>query len=83
MTYEGIARGRVIEFAEPLPFQGQPVRVSIEPLTEQTLPDSAAKILRAVRNPPRLEWKEVDELEQEIKRGVLPMQAGELFDARQ
>jgi hypothetical protein len=81
MTYEGIARGKFIEFSESLPYHGQAVRVSIELMPEQTASGSAATILQAVQQPPHLVAGDVDDLEREIGAGTLSVQAEGLFDA--
>ena len=81
MTYEGIARGNVIEFDAPLPYQGQAVRVSIELIPEQFARNTTTAILQAVHQPPHLDSRDVDDLEREIGRGTLPVQAEGLFDS--
>jgi len=81
MTYDGIARGKVIEFTEPLPFNGQAVRVSVEPILNQAVPSSAESLLSVIAQSPHLDAHDVDELEREIKRSTLPVQNEGLFDA--
>jgi hypothetical protein len=81
MTYEGIARGKFIEFIEPLPFDGQAVRVSVEPIVNRTQPSSTEILLSAIKQSPHLVSQDVDELEREIERGTLPVQDDGLFNA--
>ena len=48
MIYRGIAKGRNIELDEPLPYpKGQPIQVSVEPLTELPHQGSSVAILKA------------------------------------
>jgi hypothetical protein len=80
MTYKGVARGKIIELEEPLPYaEGQPVSVSIEPLRLEFRPGSPAAILKAMRDLPRLNPKDVDELERVIEQGMLPVRMQGLF----
>jgi hypothetical protein len=45
MTYKGIARGKIIELEERLPYsEGQAVSVSVEALRPDALPGSPAEI---------------------------------------
>jgi hypothetical protein len=81
MTYEGIAKGKVIEFTEPLPYNGEAVRVSVEPIRNRTAPGSAESLLSAIAQSPRLDSQDVDELEREIERGTLPVRTDGLFNA--
>ena len=78
-TYNGIARGNIIEFSEPLPFNDQPVRVSIEVLPSEAGRSTA--VLQAARRPPHLRPLDLDELEREITEGTIAVQTEELFDA--
>jgi hypothetical protein len=74
MTYKGLAKGRIIELEEPLPFcEGQPVTVSIEPFHPEQQPGSPQAILKVLRDLPNIQTEDVDELEQLIKRGSLPI----------
>lgn len=41
---------------------------------------SPAAIRKAMREPPHLRWEDVDELEQAIEEGKLPVQPGGVFD---
>ena len=67
MSYKGIAKGRTIELEDDLPYpQGQPVNVSVEPLTEQFQPGAPTAIRQAMHELPRLRWEDVDELERAI-----------------
>jgi len=73
MTYRGVARGKPIELEEPLPFsEGQPVAVSVEPLTSSPLRGSPTAILQAMRQPPHVSPEDVDELERAIRESMLP-----------
>jgi hypothetical protein len=80
MTYKGVAKGKIIELEEPLPYaEGQPVDVSIEPLRRELDPGSPAVILKVMRNLPRIDPKDVDELERVIEQGRLPVRTQGLF----
>ena len=75
MSYKGIAKGKTIELEDELPYpEGQPVSVSVEPLTEQSQPGVPAVIRQAMHEPPRLRWEDVDELERAIAAAKLPVQ---------
>ena len=81
MTYKGIAKGKAIELEEPLPYaEGQPVSVWVEPLVEQLQPGSPAAIRQVMHEPPHLKGEAVDELEQAIAEGKLPVQHGSVFN---
>jgi hypothetical protein len=80
MTYKGIAKGRIIELEEPLPYsQGQPVNVSVEPLRPEVQPGSPVAILKVMRNLPDLNPEDVDELEKAIERSRLPVRIQGVF----
>ena len=80
MTYKGIARGKIIELEESLPYsEGQPVNVSVEPLRPAVQPGSPLAILKVMRNLPDLSPQDVDELEQAIKLGRLPVRSQGVF----
>ena len=77
MSYNGWAKGRTIELAEPLPFpEGQALRVSVEPVSPTPRRSSPLAILEAMRGSPRLQGGDVDALEAAIQHGKLPMQEG-------
>ncbi len=81
MTYRGIAKGKVIELEDTLPFpNGQSVTVQIETTENGPLPGSAARILSAIHEPPHLSCADVDELENQIAAGRLPVQQRGPFD---
>lgn len=45
MIYKGVARGKIIELEEPLPYpEGEPVSVTVEPFAGQLLEGSPAAI---------------------------------------
>ena len=74
MTYKGVAKGKVIELEEALPYSdGQAVSVSVEALHPDFQPGSAPAILKVLRSLPDLNPDDVDELEQLISQGRLPM----------
>jgi hypothetical protein len=74
MTYKGVAKGRIIELEEALPYSdGQAVSVSVEALHPDLQPGSAAAILKVIRSLPDLDPRDVDELEQLIRQGRLPV----------
>jgi hypothetical protein len=75
MSYKGIAKGKIIELENELPYpQGQPVSVSIEPLTQQFQPGAPAAIRQAMHEVPHLRWEDVDELERAIEDAKLSVQ---------
>jgi hypothetical protein len=77
MTYKGVAKGKIIELEETLPYsEGQPVSVSIEPLRREAQPGSPPIILKTMRGLPRLNPEDVDELERTIEQGRLHDQFG-------
>jgi hypothetical protein len=74
MTYKGVARGKIIELEEMLPYSdGQAVSVSVEALHPDLRPGSAGAILKLMRSLPDLDPRDVDELEQLIRQGRLPV----------
>ena len=74
MTYKGVAKGRIIELEEALPYSdGQAVSVSVEALHPDLQPGSAAAILKVMRGLPDLNPDDVDELERLIRQGRLPV----------
>ena len=83
MAYKGIAKGKIIELEEPLPYpEGQPLSVSIEPWADQPYPGSPAAIRQVMHEPPHLKWEEVDALERTIAEGKLPVHQAGVFDER-
>jgi hypothetical protein len=74
MTYKGVAKGKIIELEEALPYSdGQAVSVSVEALHPDLQPGSVAAILKVVRSLPDLNPDDVDELERLIRQGRLPV----------
>jgi len=74
MTYKGLAKGKIIELEEPLPYcEGQPITISIEPIHPEQQPGPPLAILKALRDLPNMQTEDVDELEQLIKQGRLPI----------
>ena len=74
MTYKGVAKGKIIELEEALPYSdGQAVSVSVEALHPDLQPGSAPAILKVMRSLPDLNPDDVDELEQLIRQGRLPV----------
>jgi hypothetical protein len=74
MTYKGVAKGKIIELEEALPYSdGQAVSVSVEALHPDLQPGSAAAILRVMRSLPDLNPDDIDELERLIRQGRLPV----------
>jgi hypothetical protein len=81
MTYRGIIKGRVIELDALLPYpEGQPVSVSVEPLSTPHPPGSPEAIRQGMRQPPHLNSEDVNELERAIAEGKLPMRQESVFD---
>jgi hypothetical protein len=84
MRYKGIAKGKFIELEETLPYsEGQPVNVSIEPFDREFQPGSPVAILKTMRNLPRINPKDVDELEHVIEQGRLPVREKDLFGGKE
>lgn len=82
MTYKGIAKGRIIELEQPLPYEeGRRVTVSVEPTEESTGAGSSGLLLRTLREPPQLSSTDVDELERAIEAGRLPVRQTGVFDS--
>ena len=74
MTYKGVAKGKIIELEETLPYSdGQAVSVSVEALHPDLQPGSAAAILKVMRSLPDLNPDDIDELERLIRQGRLPV----------
>ncbi|MGH7816850.1 MAG: hypothetical protein ACREOR_05630 [Candidatus Binatia bacterium] len=69
MTYRGLAKGRIIELEEQLPFcDGQPVTVSVEPFQLEQQPGSPQAILKVLRDLRNIQTVDVDELEHLISQ---------------
>jgi len=74
MTYKGLAKGRIIELEKPLPYcDGQPIAVSVEPFSQEQQPGSPQSILKVLNDLPAIPIDAVDEMEQLIKSGSLPI----------
>ena len=74
MTYKGVAKGKIIELEEALPYSdGQAVSVSVEALHPDLQPGSTAAILKVMRGLPDLNPDDIDELERLIRQGRLPV----------
>jgi len=83
VTYKGLAKGKVIELQEPLPYpEGQPINVSVEPAPNDLPSNSPQRIRQAMDEPPHLEPEDVDALEQLIQDGKLPVHQENPFDIR-
>jgi hypothetical protein len=83
VIFKGIARGKMIELDEPLPFEdGQPIIVTVQPRPTTGLRGSPAALLEAVRRPPHVTAEDVDELEQAIREARLPVSEEGIFDER-
>jgi hypothetical protein len=81
MTYKGVARGRMIELNEALPYpEGQPVTVSVEAARERSCAGAPNAIRRTMHQPPHLGSTDVDELERAIAEGKMPLQHDGEFD---
>jgi len=83
MSYKGIAKGKIIELEERLPYpEGQPVSISVEPFAGDLHPGSPAAIRQVMHEPPHLRWEDVDELERAIEEGKLPVDQESVFERR-
>jgi hypothetical protein len=81
MTYKGVAKGRLIELEEALPYtEGQPVNVTITPIDQHPQARLAIAIQNVMHEPPHLQWTVVDEMEQAIAQGRLPVRHESVFD---
>lgn len=81
MTYTGVAKGKIIELDEPLPYrEGEIIRVSIEPLGPKAQPGSPAAVLAAMRALPDIDPADVECLERAIEHGRLPVSSASVFD---
>jgi hypothetical protein len=81
MTYRGIARGKTIELEKPVPYpSGQAVTVSVEPCASATPSGSPSAVRQAMTEPPHPDPRDVDELEQAIAEGALPVRSEGEFD---
>jgi hypothetical protein len=81
MIYKGLAKGKIIELEESLPYrEGQPIRISVDIITEHSGLGSPKAVLLAMHEPPHLRPEDVDELEQEIEKSKLPMRQKGIFD---
>ena len=82
MKYKGIAKGKIIELEERLPYsEAQAVSVSVEALRADVIPGSPAAILKVMRSLPDLDPGEIDELERLIRKGTLPVRVKGEFEA--
>ena len=80
MTYKGVAKGKTNELEEALPYcVEQLVSVLVEPLRTDLQPGSPVSVLRVMRELPQLSPEDVDELEQAIERGKLPVRTRGAF----
>ena len=84
MTYKGIAKGKMIELEQPLPYEeGQLITVSVEPVAGEPMVGSPEAIRKAMHRPPHLEPEWVDLMEQAIEQGRLPVIQEGAFDDEQ
>jgi hypothetical protein len=80
VIYKGIVNGKTIRLDKRLPFpEGQPVKVSVEPLEETLHPGYAMTIKQVMHEEPHLHWDDVDELEHLIGEGRLPVHQESVF----
>ena len=81
MAYKGVAKGKIIELEESLPYSdGQAVSVSVEALHPDLQPGSARAILKVMRSLPDLNPDDVNELEDLIRQGRLPVRVQGEFE---
>ncbi len=80
MSYKGIAKGKMIELEEPLPYkEGQPVNVEVKPIAAQLQTGSPVAVKQAMHEPPHLTGEDVSELEQAIEEAKLPIKDESMF----
>jgi hypothetical protein len=81
MQVRGIAKGKIIELEETLPYtEGCLVRVIVEPEKVSAILGSPAAIRQAMREPPHISATDTEELEQAIRAGQLPVRESTVFD---
>ena len=81
MNYKGIAKGKMIELEENLPYRnGEQVSVSVESLRKEPQRGSSSAVLQAMASPPHLPSEAVDKLLRAIDEGKLPMQSAGVFE---
>ena len=81
MQTRGIAKGKIIELEEPLPYaEGCVVQVIVEPEKASPILGSPVSIRQAMREPPHISAADSKELEQVIKAGQLPVRESMVFD---
>ena len=80
MSYKGIAKGKMIELEEPLPYtEGQPVNVEVKPVEAQLQVGSPVAVKQAMHEPPHLTGEDINELEQAIEEAKLPVRDERMF----
>ncbi len=81
MSYKGIVQGKRIELEESLPYiDGQPVRVSIQPLEKDLRVGTPEAIRNAMQAPPRIGREAADEFDRLIEDAKLPVRPGRVFE---
>lgn len=81
MHFKGIARGKIIELDEVLPYaEGCLLNVIVEPENSSFPAGSPIAIRRIMHEPPHITKDDVDALEQAITAGQLPVQDKDVFD---
>lgn len=81
MHFKGIAKGKIIELDEALPYaEGCLVNVIVEPENPSFQAGSPTAVRQAMHEPPHLTREAVEELEQAIAAGRLPVQDRGVFD---
>ncbi len=80
MSFKGIARGKLIELDQSLPFsEGQRLNVSIEPLAHETGESQAQRILRVLREGPHVDPADVEAMMKVIEEARLPTRYDAVF----
>jgi hypothetical protein len=81
MHFKGVARGRLIELDEVLPYaEGRLINVIVELEDSSFQAGSPAAIRQAMHESPHLTREDVEELEEAIDAGRLPVCDGGVFD---
>ena len=80
MSYKGIAKGKMIELEESLPYtEGQPVHVEVTLVAAELQAGSPLAVRRAMHEPPHLTGEDVNELEHALEHAKLSVRDESIF----